>query len=96
MRLVLEYGIQFQCPRFKEDIEKLERVKKRATKTIQELERMPCNDSLQQLSLFSLSKRRLRAGLITVYKYRGGEQVLGTKGSLIYLRKAEQEPAVRG
>lgn len=50
----------------KKDIEKLEKVQKRAVKMIQRLEKMPYIEALKEFNLFKLSGRRLRSHLITV------------------------------
>ena len=50
----------------KKDIEKLEKVQKRAVKMIQRLEKMSYTEALKEFNLFKLSRRRLRSHLITL------------------------------
>lgn len=45
----------------KKDIEKLEKVQKRAVKMIQRVEKMPYIEARKELNLFKLSGRRLRS-----------------------------------
>ena len=64
----LEYSNSVWHPRFKKDVEHLEKVQRRATKLVTSLRDMSYQKRLQTLDLPSLVYRRHRGDMIEVYE----------------------------
>ena len=68
VRSKLEYGNLIWGPFYKEDAKTVEKVQKRATKSIPTLKQLDYTDRLRKLNLPSLQHRRRRGDMIYAYK----------------------------
>ena len=68
VRSHLEYAVQFWCPYLRKDINQIESVQRRATKSVPGLKDLSYKERLQELDMPTLAFRRLRGSMIEVYK----------------------------
>ena len=80
----LEYAVQFWSPHSCRDIDKMERVQRKATKMIPEIRNHSYRQWLKDLELISLVQRRLRGQLIDVFKYLNRFNSVCKKGLFDY------------
>lgn len=64
----LEYCIQAWSPHYRQDINMLEAVQRRATRMIPALRRLEYRDRLKELNMFSFERRCLRGDMIELFK----------------------------
>jgi len=68
VRPKLEYCVQAWRPHLNKDIDKIERVQRRATKMIYECRNLSYKDRLEHTGLTTLEERRDRGDMIEVFK----------------------------
>ena len=68
----LEYCVQAWRPHLKKDIEKIEKVQRRATRMMMGREVLDYESRLKRVGLTTLETRRLRADMLEVYKIMNG------------------------
>ena len=71
----LDYCVQAWRPHYRKDVNKLEKVQRRATKMVEGLEGYSYEDRLRILGLTTLETRFLRADLIEVFKILRGLRI---------------------
>eukprot|EP00061_Rhincodon_typus_P002072 g16543.t1 len=64
VRLLLEYCVQFWTPSYRKITIKLERIQKKFTRMLLDMEGLSYKERLDRLGLLSLGHRRLRSNLI--------------------------------
>jgi len=69
----LEYCTSAWSPHYVKDKELIERIQHRFTRMIPEIKDLPYDKRLQQLNLWTLEGRRIRADLIEVFKMINGQ-----------------------
>src|SRR6218665_2928471 len=74
VRPQLEYCFQVWSPYLKQDMEKLEKEQRRATKMIQGYKYLSYEEKLIRCGLTTLEKRRIRGDLIEAYKIITGKK----------------------
>ena len=81
-------------PQFKKDIDKLERVQRRATRMVEGLEPRPYEERLRELGMCSLEKRTARGDMIAVFKYLKGRHI--EEGAILFTETLESRTRSNG
>ena len=68
--------MQIWNPYLKKDIECIEKIQRRATKLVHCFDKMPYEQRLKALGLYSLQRRRLRGDLTETYKILTGKEMI--------------------
>src|SRR5277367_1459931 len=76
VRPLLEHAVSAWSPYLRGDIDKMERVQRRATKLIPSLRGFCYKDRLKRLNMQSLEDRRIRGDLIQKYKISNGLDIV--------------------
>ena len=79
-----EHAVQFWSPHLKRDIDKMEKIQRRATKMIPEIRNHSYHQRIQDLDLISLVQRRVRGELIEVFKYLNRFTTASARGLFDY------------
>ena len=87
----LEHAVQFWSRNLRRDIEKIEKIQRRATNMIPEIRNHSYHQLIQDLDLISHVHRRLRGKLIEVFKYLNRFTTASARGSSIMTLMTEQE-----
>ena len=80
---MLEYGNIIWGPQYILDQEQIEKIQRRATKLVQDLQNYTYNDRLTALNLPSLKYRRLRGDMIMFYQLLHSHFSLDTSDCLL-------------
>ena len=78
----LEYCIQTWSPQYRRDMNLLDHAQRGATKVIQGMEHLFCEDKMRELGLFNLGKRSLQGDLMVAFLYPKGD--IRKKGTDFY------------
>ena len=66
----LDYCMQAWRPHLRKDIDRLEKIQRRATKLVEGLTNCKYEDRLKELGLTTLETRMIRADMIEIYKIK--------------------------
>ena len=80
----LEHAVQFCSPHLSRDIDKIEKIQRRATKMIPKIRNHSYHQQIRDLDLISLVQRRLREQLIEVFKYLNRFTTASARGLFDY------------